>query len=253
MERLITYFFPILFGYGVPCLIWYLVYRSKPHFWPTSNIVKPEKPKFELVLGLLAAVGIMLVGQLWRANLLIPDNAQNGLVQMTIWWTNNLLIYAPIFLLLYFRKQSLNTVFLNRQGFWVKLGFGALMTLVGVELYMLFNGGHVSEILAVGFQLENIRNFLPVFLEGVALAFLFVRLKWVVGLKWALGIPATLFALAHIPRAVAGESTIELILMDSVLTALVTVVVFSTTAKSRDIIWLGILHYFMDIAIGAFH
>lgn len=252
MELFINYFLAVLLGYGVPCLIWYGLFRVRPTVWPVSNLTKPDKPKKELLVGLAGGIGILLVGQLWRLGVLIPNGVENKLLNATIWWANNLLIFSPIFIVLLIRKQSLNTVFLNGRGLPIKLIFGVIATFVGVEVYALINGGHAWGIISQGLAYNNFRNFLPVFLEGVALAFLFVRLKWVVGLKWAIGIPAALFSLAHLPRAFVNDTSLELILVDSVLTAVVTVMVFSTTARSRDVIWLGMLHYFMDIGIGAF-
>ncbi len=253
MESLSTYFLPVLLGYGIPCLLWYLLSKYKPSVWPIITIEKPEKPGRDLIYGLLAVFGILGIGQLWSAGLLIPYPSSKGTMSVIVHWLNNLIIYSPVFIVLFLRKQSLHTIFLGFKDVPVKLVFGGLSAIVGVELYMVFNGGHAGTILTKGLDYENIRNFLPVFLEGVALAFLFVRLKWTVGLKWAIAIPAILFSLAHIPRAINEESPLDVILIDSVLTALVTVVVFSTTAKSRDIIWLGVLHYFLDIAIGAFN
>lgn len=253
MELLTIYFFPVLLGYGIPCLIWYILYKKKLLVLPTEPLLKPGKPKTELVYALLAVIAIFAIGQLWQAGFLIPSFSKNRYVSMAVWWVNNLLIYSPIFLLLRIRRQSLNTIFLSFNGLWQKLAIGLIATFVGVSIYMAFLGGNAISILDKGLVYANARNFLPVFLEGVALAFLFVRLKWVVGVKWAIAIPAVLFSLAHIPRAIANESGLELMLVDSVLTAGVTVIVFAATAKSRDIVWLGILHYFMDIAIGAFN
>lgn len=253
MEKITNYFIPVILGYGIPCLLWFMFNKYWPLLWPKENITKPKKPIIDLGLGLVGAVAILLIGQLWSAGLLLPEGKDQSLLNILIWWLNNLIIFSPIFIVLAIRKQSLNTLFLNRQELLLKLAFGLASSFIGVELYMLFNGGHAPEIIAKAFEYDNARNFLPVFLEGVALAFLFVRLKWVVGLKWAIGIPAILFAAAHIPRALANDSSLEIIIIDSVLTAAVTVIVFATTAKSRDIIWLGLLHYFMDIAIGAFN
>lgn len=252
MEILTKYFFPLLLAYGVPCLLWFLIHHYKPSFWPNVTISRPQKPWKDMLYALLAVAGILGLGQLWRAQLLLPTPEQEGLLAFSVWWINNLIIFSPVFITVLLRKQKLNTVFLSFSGFPVKIGFGLLTSFLGVELYMLFNGGHAWEIMKKGLEYENFKNFLPVFLEGVGLAFLFVRLKWVVGLKWAIAIPAVLFSLAHIPRALVNETALELVIVDSILTALVTVIVFATTARSRDIIWLGILHYFLDIAIGAF-
>lgn len=247
-----NYIIPLTLAYSLPCLLWFALYQWKPTFWPKTIIEKPDKPGRELVWSFVVVVLVLAIGQLYQAGILIPELHPSKVVKLLTWWLNNLLIFSPVFVYLKLTRQKLNTVFLSLSGVHWKLLFGVVATLLGTEVYMLFNGGHVGQILVAGLRYENYRNFLPVFLEGVGLAFLFVRLKWKVGLKWAIAIPAILFSLAHLPRAFSNDTALEMVIADSFLTALITVVVFATTAKSRDIIWLGLLHYFLDIAIGAF-
>ncbi len=99
---------------------------------------------------------------------------------------------------------------------------------------------------------ENLRNFLPVFLEGVAIAMMYVRMRWAFGQWPALLGPGMLFAAAHIPRQIeSGLGPPEMIAYFAV-TAGIAFAVLYTLERSRDVIWIGIVHYVMDVAIGAF-
>jgi len=99
---------------------------------------------------------------------------------------------------------------------------------------------------------DNATNFLPVTLEGVALAFLFVRIRWVFGPAVALLVPSVLFAAAHLPRQFAdGLGPAEIVAFFA-LNTLLPAAILAIVVHSRDVIWLGIVHYIMDIAIRVF-
>jgi membrane protease YdiL (CAAX protease family) len=72
------------------------------------------------------------------------------------------------------------------------------------------------------------------------------------GLWPAVLIPAVLFAAAHIPRQLAGDSSGGTIAAFFVLNTLLPAAILYTVFVSRDIIWMGLVHYVMDIAIDAF-
>ena len=63
--------------------------------------------------------------------------------------------------------------------------------------------------------------------------------------------PGVVFAATHIPRQLdSGMDTGEMVGYFAV-TAGITFFVLYTLERSRDVIWLGIVHYLMDVAIGA--
>jgi len=253
MDHQLSFFLAIIAAYGTACFIWLGIYKLNPVWWPMEVIEKPVTRYKDLWIAVGACIAIMAIGQLYTAGLLIPDG-NNRYWSALVWGLNNLLIFSPIFITLYFRKQSLNTVFISTRKMGLKLGFGSLVSLAGLLVFYLLQGGKggLSDVFQQMFLLDNLKNFPAVFLEGVAIAFLFVRLSWSLGKKWAIAIPALLFALAHLPRSLADGTALPEILMYSLVTASVTVLVLHTCHKSRDIIWLGVIHYMMDIAIGAF-
>jgi hypothetical protein len=68
---------------------------------------------------------------------------------------------------------------------------------------------------------------------------------------WAVLIPGLLFALAQVPGQVAEHRTMFEITGFFALNASLVACLFFVADRSQDESWLGILHYFMDVAIAA--
>jgi hypothetical protein len=200
----------------------------------------------------VAAFGIFAFGLVYRFGFLLPTGP--GWVRHVSWTLNNVIIYSPIFILLTIRKQSLNTVFLSQVEFLRKIGVGVILALASTAAYLGLRGEISTwpSILRGIFEPSNAVNFLPVFLEGVVLAFLFVRVRWALGFWPAILIPAVLFAVGHVPRQLAAEEPIGTIVAFFVFNTFLPASILYVVARSRDIIWIGIVHYVMDIAIKAF-
>lgn len=254
METSFTFFLAIIAAYASACVIWLGIYKLSPTWWPVAVIEKPATRYKDLLIALGTCIGIILLGQLYTAGLLLPES-NNSYVSALLWIANNLIIFSPIFITLYLRKQSVNTIFLSPKKLGLKLAFGILASLLGILVFYLVASGEnqFGRVFTEALLLENIRNFPAVFLEGVAIAFLFVRLNWSIGKKWAILIPSILFALAHLPRSIGNGTAVPEILAYSGVTFIVTCLILYTSHKSRDVIWLGVIHYLMDIAIGAFN
>jgi len=244
---------PLLLAYSAVCLSWFGTER-KNLLWEVEKAETSENPRLDLILALLATVAILGIGQFYSAGYLLPRSGNTALDKLLIWPFNNLLIFSPIFLLLFFRKQKLNTIYLSKSELLKKITFGFFASFVGIFVFTGLRGEwqRLPEILQAAYSLDSISNFPAVFLENVALAFLFIRLKWATNLKWALGIPAILFALAHVPSSLAEGDPWTHILTFFFLTGSITIFVLYTLDRSKDIIWLGFVHYFMDLAIKAF-
>ena len=243
---------PLTIAYLSICGLWFLLNRTSKT-WQITSIQTPQKPWIDLVLAVVAAIAILAIGQLYSAGYLIPRTGSKT-VDLFIWPLNNVLIFSPILITLFIRKQSLNTVFISSHHMVRKLGFGILAATVGTLLFVGLRNewGRLIEISSHSIQPKTLSNFLAIFFENVAVAFLFVRLKWVVGIKWAIAIPAVLFAFAHIPGSIAEGDPWSHILTFFLLTGSLTTVILYTAYRSRDIIWLGVVHYVMDVVIKAF-
>lgn len=254
METSFTFFLAIIAAYASACVVWLGIYKLSPTWWPVAVIEKPDTRYKDLLIAFGACVGIILIGQLYSAGLLLPDSG-NSHMSALVWALNNLIIFSPIFITLYIRRQSINTIFVSTQKLGLKLVFGLLASVLGIFVFCALVSGEnqFGRVFTEAFLLENIRNFPAVFLEGVAIAFLFVRLNWSIGKRWAILIPSILFALAHLPRSIGEGTAVPEILAYSTVTFAVTCLILYTSHKSRDVIWLGVIHYLMDIAIGAFN
>ncbi|MEM7296657.1 MAG: CPBP family glutamic-type intramembrane protease [Bacteroidota bacterium] len=243
---------PLTVSYLAICGLWFLLNKYRKS-WQIVFIDTSKKPWVDLILGIVAAVAILAIGQLYSAGYLIP-RIDNELLNRLTWPLNNILIFSPIFIVLILRKQNLKTVFISKRDLPIKLTFGLASSFIGIVLFTALRGewNRIPEILNHAIQAETLSNFPAIFFENMAVAFLFVRLKWVVGIKWAISIPALLFALAHVPGSLAEGDPWSHILTFFFLTGSLTTVILYTAYRSRDIIWLGVVHYFMDVVIKAF-
>lgn len=249
----VFFFLPVVVAYLAACAAWYALDRLRPGLWPRPrDEAGPPRPLVELGLAFAATAGLLAMGQVYRAGLLIPS-AGPPVARRMAWIANNLLIYTPIFAVLAWRRQSTETIYLSRAKAWLKLGFGCVTGLACVALFLTLRGelAQWPSVLHRAMDGARLASFAAVFLEGVALAFLLVRLRWAWGARIAVVVPAVLFAAAHVPGEIAeGRSLAEMIAffaLNSVLVAAILVVV----QRTRDILWLGVVHYLMDVAIRA--
>ena len=248
-----TYFIlPLTLAYLSACALWFLLDR-KSKSWQIETIEKPAKPWIDLLLGLVACVAILAIGQLYSAGYLIPSSSSKALNRI-IWPLNNVIIFSPIFLILFLRKQSLKTIFISWKEVPRKLIFGLAASIVGILIFLSLRGelSRIPEIAMHSIKPASLSSFPATFFENVAIAFLFVRLKWVLGIRWAIAIPALLFAFSHVPGSLAEGDSWANIITFFLLTGGLTTFILYTAYRSRDILWLGVLHYLMDVTIKVF-
>lgn len=243
---------PLTIAYLSICAMWFVI-SAFGLSWPISVIKTPHKPWLEMGLALVTCVFVFLIGRLYSAGWLLPHTS-NKVMNNTFWVVNNIIIYSPIFLFMLLRKQGLETIFISNKCLVRKLSLGIVASLLGV---VLFSGirdewHHIPQILSASVESKALINFPAVFFENVALAFLFVRLKWAVGIKWAIGVPSILFAFAHVPGSLAEGDPWNHIIIFFFLTGSLTTIILYTAYRSRDIIWLGVVHFVMDVVIKAF-
>ncbi|WP_421764272.1 type II CAAX prenyl endopeptidase Rce1 family protein [Ekhidna sp.] len=243
---------PLTLAYLSICIAWFWL-DKKGKSWPLESIKSTSRPWIDLWIGLSACIAIMGIGQLYSAGYLIPRSESTIFNQVVIWPLNNVIIFSPIFLILIIRRQSLKTIFISFKSIERKLLFGLIASIIGILVFTGLRGewARIPEIARSSIQLKTLSNFPAIFFENVALAFLFVRLKWATGIKWAIGIPAVLFAFAHVPGSIAEGDPASHILIFFVLTGCLTTFILYTAYRSRDILWLGVVHYVMDIVIKA--
>jgi hypothetical protein len=247
-----TFFFaPTAVAYLAACCGWMLADVLLRGRWRRSPL-ETNRPYLDLGLALVAAAAVFAIGSAYRAKWLLPTGSDwRGELN---WQINNLIIYSPIAVVLLLRRQGPRTVFISADRLADKLAAGVLLGVMAVVAYLALRGelSDATNVLSQAVQPSNLANFLPVFLEGVVLAFLFVRLKWAFGLTTALLLPALLFAVAHVPRQIESERTLLEIGAFLLFNTGLTAAILFTVQRSQDIVWIGIVHYLMDVAIEAF-
>ncbi len=251
-ESLAWLFGPLTAAYLVACGAWLAAHRLRPSWWPDRAPLRTDHKWIDLTFGFVGVALVIGIGQVWRLGWLLPQ--PQGWVGDLTWQVNNLIIYAPIFIVLAHRRQSTETIYLSARGLVVKLAAGLVLGFLAMAVFLALRGEieRLPAVVAASIGGENLKYALPVFLEGVALAFLFVRLQWALGLWPALVGPGLLFAAAHIPRQIeSGLGAAEMVAY-FVVTATVAFAALYTMQRSRDVIWIGMVHYLMDIAIKAF-
>lgn len=243
---------PLTAAYLSICGSWFLL-NKRGKSWDIESIETSKKPWLDFGLGIAAAVAILAIGQLFSAGYLIPRSDSQAL-NYFIWPLNNVIIFSPIAIVLMLRSQSSRTVFISLRNIGPKLLFGLASSAIGIIIFLLLRGeiGRVGEIASHAIEAKTLSNFPAIFFENVAIAFLFVRLKWAAGIKWAIAIPSVLFALAHVPGSIAEGDPVGHIITFFFLTGGLTTVILYTAYRSRDILWLGVVHYLMDVVIKAF-
>lgn len=98
---------------------------------------------------------------------------------------------------------------------------------------------------------QRLVNLPAIVLEGVAVAFVFVRLRWALGLGPAVLVPAMLFAAAHVPGQLHQGHRLAYVIAFFVFNASLTTAVLLVADRSADVLWLGLIHYVLDVAIAA--
>lgn len=200
-----TWFFlgPVATAYLVAAALWlaydwrYKLCASEP------PLEESDHSYWDLLLTVVTAAGIFLFGEVYRRDWLLP--AGSTPVGRLGWFVDNLIIFSPIAVVLAVRRQSPRTVFLSPTRLPEKIGLGLALGVIAVTLYSALRG-EVREVpgyLVSALSPNKIVDFFPVFMEGVAVAFAFVRLRWVTGTALAILIPSLLFAAAHVPGSLA--------------------------------------------------
>ena len=158
-------------------------------------------------------------------------------------------------MVLVYRRQAAETLFVSSVSLYKKCLWGVGLGLAGVVLFLAMRGelSHFGSVMAHAASIDNLAYYaLPIFLEGVALAFCFVRIRWALGLPAALVLPALLFALAHVPGSIENGTGWAEIAAFFVFNSVLVAAMLYIIQRLQDVIWIWALHYLMDAAIEAY-
>ena len=251
-EASLRFFLPVVIAYLLACGGWIILARWGAIPFANAPLSPTDRPWLELAMAGLVAVGIFAGGFAYRFGLLLPSGS--GWLHHVSWTLNNVIIYSPLFIMLAIRKQSLDTVFISPTNLGRKTAVGGILAIAATIAFLGLRGEltELPGVLLGVVEPDNATNFIPVFLEGVALVFLFVRVRWALGTWPAILIPAVLFAVAHIPSQLAAEESLGTMIAFFVLNTLLPAAILYVIVLSRDVVWIAVVHYVMDIAIKAF-
>lgn len=224
---------------------WLVASRFLPRVWPREPVEGFLRPWKEFGIALVGAIGILAMGQLWIRGVRLPEQGNFGPIFGAI---NQVLIFAPILLVVVIRRQSWDTAWLPRRRMATRLLVGFLLAGFAVTVYSLLRVGSDEPwvLLARIWRYEHVDKMAQVFLEDLTIAILFVRLAGAIGSRWATFIVACLFAVGHIPVMVSqGATWLELggLLRDAGLGVAVILVL----QRSRDVAWFWPIHFCLDM------
>ncbi len=247
----VFFFMPVAAAYLAACGGWLIYDRVGRGRVAEPPLPTSDRPVLDFLLTLAAAAGILLLGSVYRQGWLLP--AGPTAAGRFGWMVDNLIIFSPIAAVLWMRRQGTDTIFLSSHRWFEKILLGLGLGVVSVSIYLGLRGeiSELPQVLAASVAPDKLVDFLPVFLEGVAVAFGFVRFRWLVGMIPALIVPAAVFAAAHIPGQLADERTMGTIVAFFLFNTALAAAILWVVQRSRDVIWLGMVHYLMDIAIRA--
>lgn len=236
---------PLVVAYLVGLGGWLVASRFLPQVWPREPSEGFARPWKEFGIALIGAMGILAMGQLWIKGVRLPEQGTFGPVLGAI---NQVLIFAPILLVVMIRGQSWDTAWLPRRRIATRLLVGFGLAALAVTAYSLLRAGTDAPwvLLARIWRYEHVDKMAQVFLEDLTIAILFVRLAGAIGSRWATVIVACLFAVGHIPVMVSrGATWLELggLLRDAGLGVAVILVL----QRSRDVAWFWCIHFCLDM------
>lgn len=240
-----THYPPLVVAYLAGLGGWLVASRLMPETWPRERTEGFAHPWREFGLALVGALGILAMGQLWTRGIRLPEQGAMGPLLGAV---NQLLIFAPMLLVVMVRRQPWTTAWLPRRRIAVRLLVGLVLASLAVTVYSLLRAGSDAPwiLLSRIWRYEHLDEMVQVFLEDVTIAILFVRLAGAVGSRWATVVVACLFAAGHIPAMVAqGATWLEAagLLRDVGLGVAVILVL----QRSRDVVWFWCLHFCLDM------
>ncbi|MCB0496180.1 MAG: hypothetical protein KDC79_08590 [Cyclobacteriaceae bacterium] len=246
---MLSYYQILAISYISVLVIWWmLLYRFPGNLMGTKNhLIK--RPWAQSGLIILAALFTILIGKLYTAGYLLPK-FEIGQIHVSE-GINQLLIYAPFPLFVFFSRQSFSSVWLTPKNWYVRLSIGFALSLLAISIFTVLEGQSITiSLLGDLFHLKNLDFGVQIFMEDFAIALLLSRLVAALGKKYfivALSIVAVLFALSHIPYNLQQGEPLQTIILDRTFDASLTFIIAYLLYYSKDFLWFFPIHYAMDM------
>jgi hypothetical protein len=263
--------YALFVAYAIVMLVWGRVARRLPSLWPQPTPAGFARPWREVGFYFAALAVVLLVGQLYVRQGLIPAH---GPLEPVLDAANQFLIFTPVLALPFVRRRALVVegadrgttgaaappaavpatravlagMWLPTRRVWARAAVGAVLSLIAILVFTSVRSGSdpFVDVSARVFHPRNLGNFVQVLCEDVAIAVLFVRVRAALGLWRTIAVVAVFFAAAHIPVLVAGGAALgELagLVADAGLGAMVLYFV----QRSADVWWFWWIHFAMDM------
>jgi len=239
------YYLALAAAYGSALLLWLVIYRAVPHLWKSTSSLSFSQPWKELGWALIAAFGILGVGQLYQHHMLLPES---GAFRIPAEVLNQALIFSPVFFLLALRRHDLSTVWVRKDRIWLRIAIGLGLALFAIRVFTLLRSGP-HPWLAVTRDAYNPKNLgyaAQVLGEDIAIAMLLARLSAAIRPVWAILVTAALFSTGHIPgllhSGARAQEFVGLVLDFGLVAGTITIL-----RRSADIWWFWCIHFSMDM------
>ncbi|HVT58266.1 MAG TPA: hypothetical protein VHR45_07685 [Thermoanaerobaculia bacterium] len=239
-----SHYLALAAGYAVAALSWLAVARMLPRVWPPTPAIHFAHPWREVGWALLAVLAVVGLGQLWGAGWRLPEQGNLGILFESI---NQLVIFSPLLLLLWLRRQPPSTAWIPTDRVATRVLVGLVLATLAFLAFTLVSRD--APWLALLGRISRPRNApfaVKVLLYDLGSAILFVRLRAALGLRLSILLVAALFAAAHVPALLQqGATPGELARL--VLDAGLGVGILSVVQRSADIWWFWPVHFALAV------
>jgi hypothetical protein len=240
-----SYYVALVAAYSAALLVWLVICRMVPQLWkpvPSPSFSQPWK---EFGWALIAAVGILALGQLYQHHMLLPES---GAFRIPAEVLNQALIFSPVFSLLALRRHDVSTVWIRKDRVWLRLAIGLALAVFAIRIFTLVRSGAYLWLAVTRdvYHPKNLGYAAQVLGEDIAIAMLLVRLSAAIRPVWAILVTAALFAAGHIPgllhSGARAQEFVGLILDFALVAGMITAL-----RRSADIWWFWCIHFAMDM------
>lgn len=226
-----------------------LLVKWAPTWWHEAQPVRFEKPATEFFWALAAAIVLFAIS--FASDRILAPWKRRPVLGDVVYLGQLLLVYSPIFVVLWWRRQGLSSCFLRFEKWPTKIGAGLLLGTLAASVFHLVRGrieAFPEFMLTLGHG--GPAAMIQTFMEGFGVGFLLYRAGAWLGVRWSSVIVAALFMAAHVPNYVSGASSFPLptALALAAAHAGIGVLILVVIWMSQDIIVLGFLHWFINRA-----
>lgn len=237
---------PLYLAYAAALIAWFLATQLFPKLWPASANASFKHPWREFGYALLACIMIPLIGQLYMRG--FKFSAPGALAPLAE-AVNQIIIFSPIWILLWLRRQGLDTVWIPRSYVPQRLAVGLVLSQIALLVFATakFRLADYPSLVVDVYRWGHFGLAVQVFLEDAAIALLMCRLAAAMR-NPSLAAPAVgfLFAAGHVPTMIS-EGVALGGMMSLLFDFLLATFAIRALQRGRDIWWFWCVHFSIDM------